>query len=98
MHSITVMIKPVSSACNMRCRYCFYADVASRREHASMGKMSDETLENLVRKALRYADTSATFAFQGGELLSHLQAQRSNQNHAPNLPARRPLLQAHWRL
>ena len=67
MHSITAMIKPVSSACNMRCRYCFYADVASRREHASMGKMSDETLENLVRKALRYADTSATFAFQGGE-------------------------------
>lgn len=67
MQSITVMVKPVSSACNMRCKYCFYADVASRREQASMGIMSDATLENLVRKALRYADNSATFAFQGGE-------------------------------
>ena len=44
------------------------------------------------------AQSPGSLAFQGGELLSHLQAQRSNQNHAPNLPARRPLLQAHWRL
>jgi uncharacterized protein len=29
--------------------------------------MSDETLENLVREAISYADGSLTFAFQGGE-------------------------------
>lgn len=67
MPPLSIMIKPVSSACNMRCRYCFYADVAASREKASMGRMSESTLETLVRRALRYAEGSVTFAFQGGE-------------------------------
>lgn len=29
---IGFLIKPASSACNMRCRYCFYCDVAAHRE------------------------------------------------------------------
>ena len=49
MPPLTVMIKPVSSACNMRCRYCFYTDVAHNRQQASLGRMSDETLEHVVR-------------------------------------------------
>ncbi len=67
MPALTTMIKPVSSACNMRCRYCFYADVARRRERACMGRMTDETLETLVRRAMRYAEGGVSFAFQGGE-------------------------------
>lgn len=67
MPPLTIMVKPVSSDCNMRCRYCFYSDVAARRECASMGRMSDSTLENLVRRALRYADGKVSFVFQGGE-------------------------------
>lgn len=67
MPSLTIMVKPVSSSCNMRCRYCFYSDVASRRELASMGRMDEKTLDNLVRRALRYADGHVSFAFQGGE-------------------------------
>lgn len=67
MPPLTIMIKPVSSACNMRCRYCFYADVSSNREKASMGRMTQQTLENTVRRAMRYADGMVTFAFQGGE-------------------------------
>ena len=35
MPPITVMIKPVSGACNMRCRYCFYADEMKRRTRSS---------------------------------------------------------------
>ncbi len=27
-----LLIKPASSLCNMRCRYCFYADEAANRE------------------------------------------------------------------
>ena len=30
--NIYVLIKPASSECNMRCKYCFYTDVASHRE------------------------------------------------------------------
>ena len=67
MPPLTVMIKPVSSACNMRCRYCFYTDVAHNRQQASLGRMSDETLEHVVRKAMRYADGYVSFVFQGGE-------------------------------
>jgi len=61
------MIKPVSGACNMRCRYCFYADIMSRRETAVYPRMSVETLEVLVRRAMRFADGPVNFAFQGGE-------------------------------
>ena len=45
MPPITVMIKPVSGACNMRCRYCFYADEMKRREVAISPRMSDALLD-----------------------------------------------------
>ena len=64
---IHLLIKPASGACNLRCAYCFYADVASKRETPSFGSMSEETLEAVVQKALRFAQGEVTFAFQGGE-------------------------------
>lgn len=67
MPALSIMVKPASGACNMRCRYCFYADVMSHRETPVYPKMRLETLEVLVRRALRYADSSVSFAFQGGE-------------------------------
>lgn len=67
MPPITILIKPASSLCNMRCRYCFYHDVAKNRAVKSYGMMSIDTLEILVKKALAYADEACTFAFQGGE-------------------------------
>lgn len=33
MPPISVMIKPASGLCNMKCDYCFYSDEA-KREHA----------------------------------------------------------------
>ncbi len=51
----------------MRCGYCFYRDVSSRRERENLGRMTGETLETLVRRAMSYADDSVSFAFQGGE-------------------------------
>ncbi len=67
MPAISMLIKPASSSCNMRCAYCFYSDVANRREIANYGVMSDETIEIIVKKAFAYADTMAAFGFQGGE-------------------------------
>ena len=67
MPPLSMMMKPVSSACNMRCRYCIYADVAAHRAQASYGVMSAQTTETLIRKAFLYADQSVSFAFQGGE-------------------------------
>ena len=66
MRDLTVMIKPASSLCNLRCRYCFYHAIAAGREQASYGMMSSVTAAVLIGKALAVA-SSVTFAFQGGE-------------------------------
>lgn len=64
---LNLLIKPVSGSCNMRCRYCFYADEGQNRETALMGRMSSAVLHTLVDKALARAGGDCTFAFQGGE-------------------------------
>lgn len=67
MNVHSVLIKPASGSCNMRCRYCFYADEMEHREQSSYGLMSEETLEILVRKVLESGGGPYHFAFQGGE-------------------------------
>ena len=67
MPQIDMLIKPASGLCNMRCKYCFYADVTDNRAIKSYGIMSEETQRILVEKALAYADGYCHFAFQGGE-------------------------------
>ena len=67
MPALQLMLKPVSGQCNMNCDYCFYGDIAGKRETASYGTMTDETLEQVIKKALAYADGWCSFTFQGGE-------------------------------
>ena len=67
MQDLTILIKPASSICNMRCDYCFYHGLSSHREVQSYGIMSDETLETLIRRAFAFAERSVSFVFQGGE-------------------------------
>lgn len=67
MPPITLLIKPASGNCNLRCNYCFYYDETQKREQASYGFMSEETLEQVLKQALSFAEGSCTVAFQGGE-------------------------------
>lgn len=67
MPAISLLIKPASSACNLRCKYCFYHSISKNRSVESYGMMSENTLENIVKKALLEAEPECTFAFQGGE-------------------------------
>ncbi len=69
MQYVNFLVKPASSLCNMRCRYCFYEDEAANRAQASMGVMSAQTAELLIRQALETVDFNGqiSFAFQGGE-------------------------------
>ena len=67
MPILLVMIKPASGLCNMRCRYCFYADEMNRREQSSYGIMTENTLEEVIRKALLFAADQCTIVYQGGE-------------------------------
>lgn len=69
MRSFNIMIKPASSLCNLRCKYCFYADVVSHREVVSYGIMDNEKADIILTNIfcdLQRGD-HVTFAFQGGE-------------------------------
>lgn len=69
MKQLSIMIKPASSLCNLRCRYCFYADIADLRDVQSYGIMPVETMRAALKKLegqLSPGDR-VTFAFQGGE-------------------------------
>lgn len=69
MRYLNIMIKPASSLCNLRCKYCFYADVTSHRDVASYGLMdfsvAEKTLNNIFCD-LEPGDR-VNIAFQGGE-------------------------------
>lgn len=69
MKQLSVMIKPASSHCNLRCHYCFYADVSRRREVAGYGFMTAETAHSLIENIYRDIEDgdSVHFTFQGGE-------------------------------
>lgn len=69
MKNINFLIKPASSTCNLRCRYCFYEDEAENRTLKNMGLMTFETAEVLLLEAFRSVDPRGflSFAFQGGE-------------------------------
>ena len=67
MMPVTVMINPASGLCNMRCRYCFYADETAKREVSSYGLMSAETQEAVTKRIMETAIYGCTIAFQGGE-------------------------------
>lgn len=68
--TITILIKPASSLCNLRCRYCFYTDVSEHRDMPSTGIMHETTIEVLaerIEQALGPKGGLANISFQGGE-------------------------------
>ena len=69
MKSVTFLIKPASSLCNMRCRYCFYHDISDIREVRSMGIMEEGTARSLIQAAFAAVEPGGfvQFTFQGGE-------------------------------
>ncbi|MGM9652742.1 MAG: anaerobic sulfatase maturase [Eubacteriales bacterium] len=67
MQHLTLLIKPASSLCNLRCEYCFYADVSRRREVPSYGIMEEDMLRVLMKRGFEAASESISFVFQGGE-------------------------------
>ncbi len=66
-NTIHVMIKPAGGFCNLRCKYCFYADETCRRERKNDGMMTEQTLEQILSKALAETKEQCFFVFQGGE-------------------------------
>lgn len=66
-HPLSIMVKPASDMCTMDCAYCFYHDEMAQRKEADRGFMSQETMHQIIVKALKEARGSVSIAFQGGE-------------------------------
>lgn len=70
MPALSIMVKPASGLCNMRCKYCFYSQVVSSRKEGQLGVMSFDTADNLIKKATDFANGDTIYiVFQGGEPL-----------------------------
>lgn len=69
MKYFSTLIKPASSLCNLKCKYCFYTDVGEHRKKFSYGIMSDEVAHSIIDCIFDYfkEETTITFSFQGGE-------------------------------
>ena len=60
----SLLVKPVSSSCNLRCGYCFYEGLSSK---ASRVCMSDQVLETMIKDVMTHRWQNNAFAWQGGE-------------------------------
>lgn len=67
MPPLSVMIKPASGLCNMRCRYCFYADEQRSRAVADYGIMAPAVQRAVLERVLQAARGRCTIVYQGGE-------------------------------
>ena len=66
MQPFTLLIKPSGSNCNIDCKYCFYKDRAAEFGRGKQ-RMSNETLETLVKCYMQLGFPMVGFAWQGGE-------------------------------
>lgn len=67
--NISVLIKPASALCNLKCRYCFYMDESKFRAVPSHGVMDTEHIDVLIDRIVEHLDHKgiANISFQGGE-------------------------------
>ena len=69
MNNVAILLKPVSAACQLRCRYCFYRDEAEQRMIHDFGVMGQELQEKVIAGTMDAFDSpvTITYMFQGGE-------------------------------
>jgi uncharacterized protein len=63
----SLLIKPASADCNLRCSYCFYLGHGAYYPETPRHRMSNEVLEGMVRGYLGTAQPTYQFGWQGGE-------------------------------
>jgi uncharacterized protein len=63
-----VMAKPVGSACNLECSYCYYLRTGQNHEHSQSFKMPESLLEEYVRQYIEASPgPTVSFVWHGGE-------------------------------
>lgn len=67
MKGFSLLIKPTSADCNLRCTYCFYLEKLLLYPETKIHRMSDATLEKLISLYMSTPQKPYTFGWQGGE-------------------------------
>lgn len=69
-HPMYIMAKPVGSACNLRCDYCYYLEKQHLYANEGRQMLSDELLERFIREYIESQTTpEVLFTWHGGEPL-----------------------------
>lgn len=63
----SLLVKPASADCNLRCEYCFYIDKLGLYPDEEVHRMSDESLEKLIASYMATDQPVYAFGWQGGE-------------------------------
>ena len=66
MKNFSLLIKPASADCNLRCEYCFYIDHLEDAE--TKLRMTEDILETMIAGYMRTnQNNNYAFGWQGGE-------------------------------
>lgn len=65
--SFSLLVKPASADCNLRCQYCFYLDHSSLYPEVKRHRMPDGVLERMIQSYMATDQPQYTFGWQGGE-------------------------------
>jgi uncharacterized protein len=63
----SLLVKPTSADCNLRCTYCFYLKKSQLYPDSTKHRMSDEVLEKMISSYLATDQPVYAFGWQGGE-------------------------------
>lgn len=63
----SLLVKPASADCNLRCRYCFYLDRCELYPNVKRHRMSDAVLERMIGSFQATAQPQFAYGWQGGE-------------------------------
>lgn len=66
---LSLLVKPVSADCNMRCAYCFYQRPGDPYRSEEHHIMDEGTLKTMIAGYMQSAGKGASFGWQGGEPL-----------------------------
>src|SRR5210317_1476922 len=65
MQNFSLLVKPASFSCNLRCNYCFYLEKEKLFKGANL--MTDKVLERMISSFMSVKMTAHSIGWQGGE-------------------------------
>ncbi len=67
LRPFSLLVKPSSFDCNLRCEYCFYLEKSENYPQAKRPRMSDQVLERMIQTYMHTQQPQYSIGWQGGE-------------------------------